>query len=111
MQTGGHPHGNPLLIAIGTNGGRTGKFGVIFLLKVLFIDGIQLTIQHYISMDHSFQTHPFLRHSAPEALIFLRLLHFTHYHIVLEKPAIFNFKESSILLTNKNSNSNSFINQ
>jgi hypothetical protein len=35
MQTGGRLHGNPLLMAIETNGGRTGKVGVIFLL---FID-------------------------------------------------------------------------
>jgi hypothetical protein len=28
----GRPHGSPLLMAIETNGGRTGKFGVIFLL-------------------------------------------------------------------------------
>jgi hypothetical protein len=32
MQTGGRPHGNPLLMAIETNGGETRKFGVIFLL-------------------------------------------------------------------------------
>jgi hypothetical protein len=41
MQTGGRPLGNPLLMhvmAIETNGGRTGKFGVIFLL---FIDEAQ----------------------------------------------------------------------
>jgi hypothetical protein len=38
MQTGGRPHGNPLLMAIERNGGRTGKFGVIFLL---FIDEAQ----------------------------------------------------------------------
>jgi hypothetical protein len=38
MQTGGRPHGNPLLMAIETNGCRTGKLGVIFLL---FIDDAQ----------------------------------------------------------------------
>jgi hypothetical protein len=32
MQKGGRPHGNPLLMPIETNGSRTGKFGVIFLL-------------------------------------------------------------------------------
>jgi hypothetical protein len=35
MQTGGRPHGNSLLMVMETNGGRTGKFGVIFLI---FID-------------------------------------------------------------------------
>jgi hypothetical protein len=35
MQTGGRPNGNPLLMAIETNWGRAGKFGVIFLI---FID-------------------------------------------------------------------------
>jgi hypothetical protein len=38
MQTGGRPHGNPLLMVVETNGGRTGKFGVIFLI---FIDEAQ----------------------------------------------------------------------
>jgi hypothetical protein len=38
METGGRPHGNPLLMVIETNGGRTGKFGVIFLI---FIDEAQ----------------------------------------------------------------------
>jgi hypothetical protein len=38
MQTGGHPHGNPLLMVMETNGGRTGKIGVIFLI---FIDEAQ----------------------------------------------------------------------
>jgi hypothetical protein len=38
MQTGGRPHANPLVMAMETNGGLTGKFGVIFLL---FIDKAQ----------------------------------------------------------------------
>jgi hypothetical protein len=48
MQTGGRLHGNPLLMARETNGDRTGKLGVIFLL---FIDEAQAAWdnpEHYI---------------------------------------------------------------
>jgi hypothetical protein len=34
MQTGGRLHGNPFLVVIETNGGRAGKFGVIYLILI-----------------------------------------------------------------------------
>jgi hypothetical protein len=48
LATGGCPHGNPLLMVIETNGGRTGKFVVIYIYLSMKLRPLETVKSIYI---------------------------------------------------------------